>query len=154
MGIDLSGVQSSDLLKLQIDAAELGGADGITLHLREDRRHIQDTDLAIVTDVMSTHMNPSFASSSRSKQSVGIDVKSPRGLELVEELVRQSDVLIENNGGGVMERLGLGPEDLAPTEAVLAEHGNMSSVTVLGRKALRTCCRSMVILAMPVPECS
>ena len=29
------------------------------------------------------------------------------------------------------ERLGLGPDDLAPTEAVLAEHGNMSSVTVL-----------------------
>jgi alkylresorcinol/alkylpyrone synthase len=29
------------------------------------------------------------------------------------------------------ERLGLGPEDVAPTEAVLAEHGNMSSVTVL-----------------------
>jgi alkylresorcinol/alkylpyrone synthase len=29
------------------------------------------------------------------------------------------------------ERLGLGPEDLAPTEAVLAEHGNMSSVTIL-----------------------
>jgi alkylresorcinol/alkylpyrone synthase len=27
--------------------------------------------------------------------------------------------------------LGLGSEDLAPTEAVLAEHGNMSSVTVL-----------------------
>ena len=25
--------------------AELGGADGITLHLREDRRHIQDRDL-------------------------------------------------------------------------------------------------------------
>ena len=29
------------------------------------------------------------------------------------------------------ERLGLGPEDLAPTEKVLSEHGNMSSVTVL-----------------------
>ena len=29
------------------------------------------------------------------------------------------------------ERLGLGPEDLAATEAVLSEHGNMSSVTVL-----------------------
>jgi alkylresorcinol/alkylpyrone synthase len=29
------------------------------------------------------------------------------------------------------ERLGLGEEDLRPTEAVLAEHGNMSSVTVL-----------------------
>jgi alkylresorcinol/alkylpyrone synthase len=29
------------------------------------------------------------------------------------------------------ERLGLGPDDLAATEAVLSEHGNMSSVTVL-----------------------
>jgi len=29
------------------------------------------------------------------------------------------------------EKLGLSPEDLAPTEAVLADHGNMSSVTVL-----------------------
>ena len=29
------------------------------------------------------------------------------------------------------EKLGLGPADLAATEAVLAEHGNMSSVTVL-----------------------
>ena len=29
------------------------------------------------------------------------------------------------------ERLGLGPGDLAATEAVLSEHGNMSSVTVL-----------------------
>jgi len=29
------------------------------------------------------------------------------------------------------ERLSLAPEDLAPTEAVLSEHGNMSSVTVL-----------------------
>ncbi|MFI4944652.1 MAG: 3-oxoacyl-[acyl-carrier-protein] synthase III C-terminal domain-containing protein [Burkholderiales bacterium] len=29
------------------------------------------------------------------------------------------------------ERLGLGPRDLAATEAVLSEHGNMSSVTIL-----------------------
>lgn len=29
------------------------------------------------------------------------------------------------------ERLGLTRDDLAPTERVLAEHGNMSSVTVL-----------------------
>jgi crotonobetainyl-CoA:carnitine CoA-transferase CaiB-like acyl-CoA transferase len=65
-----------------------------------------------IRTIMSSYMNPSFASSSRSKQSIGIDVKSPRGLELAEELVRQSDVLIENNGGGVMERLGLGPARL------------------------------------------
>ena len=29
-------------------AAELGGADGITIHLREDRRHIQDRDLEVL----------------------------------------------------------------------------------------------------------
>jgi alkylresorcinol/alkylpyrone synthase len=29
------------------------------------------------------------------------------------------------------ERLGLRPDDLAPTESVLSQHGNMSSVTVL-----------------------
>ena len=28
--------------------AELGGADGITIHLREDRRHIQDRDLELL----------------------------------------------------------------------------------------------------------
>ena len=28
--------------------AELGGADGITIHLREDRRHIQDRDLQLL----------------------------------------------------------------------------------------------------------
>lgn len=37
--------------------AELAGADSITVHLREDRRHIQDTDLADIAAVMSTHMN-------------------------------------------------------------------------------------------------
>ena len=28
--------------------AELGGADGITIHLREDRRHIQDRDVFLL----------------------------------------------------------------------------------------------------------
>lgn len=37
--------------------AEQGGADSITVHLREDRRHIQDHDLAEINEVMRTHMN-------------------------------------------------------------------------------------------------
>lgn len=37
--------------------AEKSGADSITLHLREDRRHIQDADLAALMAVMKTHMN-------------------------------------------------------------------------------------------------
>ena len=41
--------------------AEQAGADSITLHLREDRRHIQDHDLARLRDVMRTHMNLEMA---------------------------------------------------------------------------------------------
>ena len=36
---------------------ERAGADSITVHLREDRRHIQDSDLIAINEVMRTHMN-------------------------------------------------------------------------------------------------
>lgn len=41
--------------------AELAGADSITVHLREDRRHIQDDDLTAIQEVMRTHMNLEMA---------------------------------------------------------------------------------------------
>jgi pyridoxine 5-phosphate synthase len=37
--------------------AETAGADYITLHLREDRRHIQDRDVLVLREVLQTHMN-------------------------------------------------------------------------------------------------
>jgi len=40
-----------------ITIVEQAGADSITVHLREDRRHIQDHDLAEIQSVMTTHMN-------------------------------------------------------------------------------------------------
>jgi len=41
--------------------AERAGADSITVHLREDRRHIQDADLPAIAAVMQTHMNLELA---------------------------------------------------------------------------------------------
>jgi pyridoxine 5-phosphate synthase len=41
--------------------AEQAGADSITVHLREDRRHIQDSDLVAIKEVMRTHMNLEMA---------------------------------------------------------------------------------------------
>jgi pyridoxine 5-phosphate synthase len=41
--------------------AERAGADSITVHLREDRRHIQDRDLPAICEVMTTHMNLEMA---------------------------------------------------------------------------------------------
>ena len=37
--------------------AELGGADGITVHLREDRRHIQDRDLRLLRETVRVRLN-------------------------------------------------------------------------------------------------
>lgn len=41
--------------------AELSGADGITLHLREDRRHIQDRDLAVMRETTTVKLNLEMA---------------------------------------------------------------------------------------------
>ena len=38
-------------------AAELGGADAITVHLREDRRHIQDRDLEVLKETVQVKLN-------------------------------------------------------------------------------------------------
>lgn len=43
--------------------AELAGADGITVHLREDRRHIQDRDLRLLRDTVKTSLNLEMAAS-------------------------------------------------------------------------------------------
>jgi len=42
-------------------AAERGGADGITVHLREDRRHIQDTDVEVLSVGIATKLNLEMA---------------------------------------------------------------------------------------------
>jgi pyridoxine 5-phosphate synthase len=40
-----------------VSIVEQAGADSITVHLREDRRHIQDGDLDAILEIMNTHMN-------------------------------------------------------------------------------------------------
>src|SRR5690348_16840746 len=42
-------------------AAEMAGADSITLHLREDRRHIQDFDVRTLKGLLKTRMNLEMA---------------------------------------------------------------------------------------------
>ncbi|MBI5207713.1 MAG: pyridoxine 5'-phosphate synthase [Candidatus Firestonebacteria bacterium] len=41
--------------------AELAGADGITIHLREDRRHMQDRDLKLLRQIVKTKLNLEMA---------------------------------------------------------------------------------------------
>lgn len=49
----------------------------------------------------------------RGKKSVALDLKRPEGRKLAFEIASRADVLVENNRPGVLERLGLGYEELS-----------------------------------------
>ena len=57
-----------------IRVAEQSGADGITLHLREDRRHIQDKDLYDAREVVASQLNMEMAATSE-MQKIALQVK-------------------------------------------------------------------------------
>lgn len=63
--------------------AELGGADGITLHLREDRRHIQDRDLRVMKETVQVRMNLEMAAEQEITE-IALEVK-PAKVTLVPE---------------------------------------------------------------------
>ena len=96
-GIGGVGVETSRLL------AEYG-ADVIKVETR--------TYPDFIRLVALSETSPSFASSSRSKRSFGCNVKTEEGLQIIHQLVAESDVIVENSATGVMESLGLGFEDL------------------------------------------
>jgi len=63
--------------------AELGGADGITIHLREDRRHIQDRDLSLLRKTVKGKLNLEMAATQEMVK-IALDVK-PEQVTLVPE---------------------------------------------------------------------
>jgi formyl-CoA transferase len=56
------------------------------------------------------HESPYFLLFNANKKSITVNLKSPRGLELVKDMARHADVFIENFAPGAIERLGLGYE--------------------------------------------
>ena len=63
--------------------AELGGADGITVHLRADRRHIQQRDVTLLQQVVATRLNVEMAPSAEMIE-IAANVK-PNSVTLVPE---------------------------------------------------------------------
>jgi len=64
----------------------LGGADGITIHLREDRRHIQDRDLRMLKEFVPVELNLEMAAT---KEMVGIAIKTKPDLVTIVPEKRQ-----------------------------------------------------------------
>jgi len=84
--------------------AELGGADGITLHLREDRRHIRDRDLSILRQTVTVKLNLEMACDEQVLR-IACDVK-PDQATLVPE--KREEITTEGglDAAGQVERVG------------------------------------------------
>jgi pyridoxine 5-phosphate synthase len=104
--------------------AELGGADGITIHLREDRRHIQERDLRILRDTVTVKLNLEMAcdeSVLRIAREVKPDqatlvperreeVTTEGGLEIYHQKARVGEVVRQLRDAGISVSLFLDPD--------------------------------------------
>jgi pyridoxine 5-phosphate synthase len=95
--------------------AELAGADGITVHLREDRRHIQDRDVRVLRQTVRTHLNLEMAATDE-MVAIALDicpdyvtlvperreeVTTEGGLDVAGQQARMADVVGSLQGAGI-----------------------------------------------------
>ena len=105
--------------------AELGGADGITIHLREDRRHIQDRDLRLLCETVTVKLNlemacadevVAIACSSRPHQATLVpesrqEVTTEGGLEVVGQRPKVADAVKRLHDAGIVVSLFLDADE-------------------------------------------
>lgn len=99
--IDMSRLVSGNMVSLQL--ADFGAE---VIKIEDPKRG--DPLRAWQTNGVSVH----WKVYSRNKKSVALDLRAPRGRELLAELVATAPVLIENFRPGTLEKMGLGPEAL------------------------------------------
>ncbi len=128
--------------------AELGGADAITIHLREDRRHIQDRDLDVLRRTVAVKLNLEMACETeivavacrvRPDQATLVperreEVTTEGGLEVAAHRERVGQVVRELQEAGIVVSLFLDPEERQIAAA--AELGAEAVELHTGRYAL------------------
>jgi CoA:oxalate CoA-transferase len=82
----------------------------------------------------------------RNKQSITLNLKAPKGVELIKELVKRADVVAENFSVGTMDRLGLGYETLKQINPRII----YASVTAFGQDGPYAHWRGYDILAQAI----
>jgi crotonobetainyl-CoA:carnitine CoA-transferase CaiB-like acyl-CoA transferase len=107
-----------------VEAGKLFAEYGADVLKIESRKHYDF--IRVITGI---EMGPSFASSSRSKRGLGVNARTTEGRDLLRELAKLSDVVIENVTTGAMDALGIGYGDLsaANPEIVMAASQLMGS---------------------------
>ena len=109
----LSGVRVLDLSTMMagpLAADILGdqGADVIKIEVPGKGDHVRSLPNR------SGDMSAMFVNVNRSKRSLTLNLKSPEGVEVLKRLVKDADVVVQNFRPGVVERLGISYEDVAP----------------------------------------
>lgn len=114
--------------------AELGGADGITVHLREDRRHIQDRDLELLRPLVRIKLNLEMAATD---EMVGIacrvqphtsmlvpegrqEVTTEGGLDVSRNLPRLKEVVARLKSSGMIVSAFIDAEEAQIAAAIQA----------------------------------
>jgi crotonobetainyl-CoA:carnitine CoA-transferase CaiB-like acyl-CoA transferase len=85
--------------------------------------------------VEDSDMGGQFNNKNAGKRGISLNVKHPRGLEIAKELVRISDIVAEGFSPGVMDRWGLGYEDLRALkpDIIYAQQSGMGATGTYGR---------------------
>jgi pyridoxine 5-phosphate synthase len=105
-------------------ACEAAGADGITMHLREDRRHVQDSDVQRVREQIATRLNLEMACTPEMVQhalklkpySVCLvpenrqEITTEGGLDIVGQKSRVAEVVAAMTEAGIVTSLFIGPD--------------------------------------------
>ncbi|MGF1514989.1 MAG: pyridoxine 5'-phosphate synthase [Elainellaceae cyanobacterium] len=104
--------------------AELAGADGITVHLREDRRHIQDRDVTLLRQTVRTHLNLEMAATDE-MVAIALDlqpdyvtlvperreeVTTEGGLDVAGQLERFTDIVTQLQAAAIPASLFIDPD--------------------------------------------
>lgn len=117
------GVAYPDPIQAAFKAIK-GGADGITLHLREDRRHIQDADVFSFKETLNVPMNLEMAAT---EEMIAIaervrptyvclvpekreELTTEGGLNVADQIDRMTDVCARLKAAGIMVSLFIDPE--------------------------------------------
>lgn len=133
--------------------AELAGADGITVHLRGDRRHIQDADVRRLRETVTTRLNLEMAAAAemirialklRPDQATLVperagEVTTEGGLDVLRQMRPIADAVRQLRRGGLQVSLFIDP-DLAAVEASAKLGATMIEINT--RAYSETCPRS------------
>ncbi|MGH6985482.1 MAG: CoA transferase [Caulobacteraceae bacterium] len=88
------------------------GADVLKIESRARPDWWRGWEASVEQDPPLAELQPHFMAVNRSKRGLDLDLSSPEENAIAARIARASDVVIENQGPGVMDRLGLGPETL------------------------------------------